>query len=229
MKSGIRLTDSSIIVYFECMPNTNYGTEVIGIDIGINSCLSLSNGVQIKQCPQGHTLASINKSLSKKIKGSKGFKRKQRHRTNFINWSVNQLKLYNPKKIVVEKLHNMRRGKNSGRFLSHFTYTDIMRKLELHWKIMIGMLCGLVFGFIMLQIAWGPGFVDDWIKPFGTIFVSLLKLIAIPLILASLIKGISDLKDISKFANNHIRLNKSCNNSNLLSKKIQCSTKTVHF
>jgi len=131
MKSGIRLTDSSIIVYFECMPNTNYGTEVIGIDIGINSCLSLSNGVQIKQCPQGHTLASINKSLSKKIKGSKGFKRKQRHRTNFINWSVNQLKLYNPKKIVVEKLHNMRRGKNSGRFLSHFTYTDIMRKLEL--------------------------------------------------------------------------------------------------
>ncbi len=43
-------------------------------------------------------------------------------------------------------------------------------------------------------------FVDDWIKPFGTIFVNLLKLIAIPLILASLVKGISDLKDISKFS-----------------------------
>jgi Na+/H+-dicarboxylate symporter len=80
-----------------------------------------------------------------------------------------------------------------------------MKKLALHWKILIGMLLGLVFGFVMLQVDWGAGFVDDWIKPLGTIFVKLLKLIAIPLILASLIKGISDLKDISKFANIGIR------------------------
>jgi Na+/H+-dicarboxylate symporter len=74
-----------------------------------------------------------------------------------------------------------------------------MKKLELHWKILIGMVLGLLFGFIMLQIDGGKDFSDDWIKPLGTIFVKLLKLIAIPLILASLIKGISDLKDISKF------------------------------
>ena len=73
-----------------------------------------------------------------------------------------------------------------------------MKKLELHWKILIGMVLGLVFGFVMLQIDGGKGFVSDWIKPLGAIFV---KLIAIPLILASLIKGISDLKDISKFKN----------------------------
>jgi Na+/H+-dicarboxylate symporter len=42
--------------------------------------------------------------------------------------------------------------------------------------------------------------VKDWVKPFGTIFINLLKLIAIPLIIASLIKGISDLKDISKLS-----------------------------
>jgi len=75
-----------------------------------------------------------------------------------------------------------------------------MRKLALHWKILIGMLLGLVFGFIMLQVG-GKAFTQDWIKPIGSIFVKLLKLIAIPLILASLIKGISDLKDISKFKN----------------------------
>jgi len=75
-----------------------------------------------------------------------------------------------------------------------------MRKLALHWKILIGMLLGLVFGFIMLQVG-GKAFTEDWIKPIGSIFVKLLKLIAIPLILASLIKGISDLKDISKFKN----------------------------
>ena len=80
-----------------------------------------------------------------------------------------------------------------------------MKKLALHWQILIGMLLGLIFGFIMLQFDWGAGFVDDWIKPIGTIFVKLLKLIAIPLILASLIKGISDLKDISKFANIGLR------------------------
>jgi Na+/H+-dicarboxylate symporter len=74
-----------------------------------------------------------------------------------------------------------------------------MKSLALHWKILIGMLAGVTFGFIMLEVG-GADFVASWIKPIGTIFVKLLKLIAVPLILASLIKGISDLKDISKFA-----------------------------
>ena len=71
--------------------------------------------------------------------------------------------------------------------------------MALHWKILIGMLSGVLFGVLMLNINGGDLFVNNWIKPLGTIFVKLLKLIAIPLILASLIKGISDLKDISKF------------------------------
>ena len=71
--------------------------------------------------------------------------------------------------------------------------------MALHWKILIGMLFGVLFGVLMLNINGGDLFVNNWIKPLGTIFVKLLKLIAIPLILASLIKGISDLKDISKF------------------------------
>lgn len=60
------------------------------------------------------------------------------------------------------------------------------------------MVLGIVFGFIMNTIDGGKEVVTDWVKPFGTIFINLLKLIAVPLILASLIKGISDLKDISK-------------------------------
>ncbi|AWX46205.1 C4-dicarboxylate transport protein [Flagellimonas maritima] len=80
-----------------------------------------------------------------------------------------------------------------------------MRKLELHWQILIGMVLGILFGFVMTQISWGKDFVSDWIQPIGTIFVKLLKLIAIPLIIASLIKGISDLKDISKFRNIGLR------------------------
>ena len=71
--------------------------------------------------------------------------------------------------------------------------------MALHWKIVIGMAAGLLFGFSMTFFSWGNDFVTNWILPIGTIFVRLLKLIAVPLILASLIKGISDLKDIAKF------------------------------
>ena len=79
-----------------------------------------------------------------------------------------------------------------------------MKKLALHWKIIIGMVLGIIFGFIMNSVN-GQGFVTDWIAPFGTIFINLLKLIAVPLILASLIKGISDLKDISKIKSMGLR------------------------
>ena len=74
-----------------------------------------------------------------------------------------------------------------------------MKKLALHWKILIGMSIGILLGVIMLQFPWGKPFVQNWIEPLGTIFVRMLKLIAVPLIVASLVKGISDLKDISKF------------------------------
>lgn len=66
------------------------------------------------------------------------------------------------------------------------------------------MILGVLFGILASSLEW-QGFVADWIKPIGTIFIKLLKLIAIPLILASLIKGISDLKDISKFKNMGLR------------------------
>ncbi len=62
------------------------------------------------------------------------------------------------------------------------------------------MLLGVVFGIIAVSSGMNTEFVTNWIKPIGTIFIKLLKLIAIPLIIASLIKGISDLKDISKFS-----------------------------
>ena len=75
-----------------------------------------------------------------------------------------------------------------------------MRKISLHWKILIGMALGVLFGFILSNLNGGGIFISNWIKPFGTIFINSLKLIAIPLILASLIKGISDLKDISKLS-----------------------------
>jgi Na+/H+-dicarboxylate symporter len=72
-------------------------------------------------------------------------------------------------------------------------------KLALHWKILIGMILGLIFGFLMKNMELKE-IVVDWIKPFGTIFINLLKMIAVPLIVVSLIVGLSDLKDIAKLS-----------------------------
>lgn len=75
-----------------------------------------------------------------------------------------------------------------------------MKKLALHWQIMLGMVVGVLVGIVMTQFGGGKEIVQDWIKPFGKIFINCLKLIAVPLILASLVKGVSDLKDISKLS-----------------------------
>jgi Na+/H+-dicarboxylate symporter len=75
-----------------------------------------------------------------------------------------------------------------------------MKKLALHWQILLGMAFGVLFGFLAIQFSWGKDFVTDWIKPFGTIFINSLKLIAVPLIVASLIMGVAGLKDISKLS-----------------------------
>ncbi|MEH6682433.1 MAG: dicarboxylate/amino acid:cation symporter [Sediminicola sp.] len=74
------------------------------------------------------------------------------------------------------------------------------KKLALHWQILLGMAAGVLFALLLTNFNWGAAFIRDWIKPFGNIFINSLKLIAVPLILASLIKGISDLKDISKLS-----------------------------
>lgn len=75
-----------------------------------------------------------------------------------------------------------------------------MKKIALHWQILLGMLAGVVVGLVLSKSDFGSQIVLDYIKPFGKIFINLLKLIAIPLIIASLIKGISDLRDLSKLS-----------------------------
>jgi Na+/H+-dicarboxylate symporter len=72
-----------------------------------------------------------------------------------------------------------------------------MKKLAMHWKILIGMIVGLLFGLLMKNLEQKGLLL--MIKPFGTIFINLLKMIAVPLIVV-LIVGLADLKDISKLS-----------------------------
>ena len=72
-----------------------------------------------------------------------------------------------------------------------------MKKLALHWKILIGLLLGILWAVFSSIFGWSE-FTLNWIDPFGTIFINLLKLVAVPLVLFSIIKGITNLSDITR-------------------------------
>jgi len=72
-----------------------------------------------------------------------------------------------------------------------------MKKLPLHIKVIIGLVLGAVYAFLSVKFNWNQ-FTLDYVKPFGDIFINILKLIAVPLVLFSIISGVASLKDIRK-------------------------------
>jgi len=72
-------------------------------------------------------------------------------------------------------------------------------KLELHWKIIIGLVLGLLYGIFAASQGLAS-LTNDWVAPFGKIFLNLLKLIAVPLVLSSLITGVASLSDTKKLS-----------------------------
>ena len=72
-----------------------------------------------------------------------------------------------------------------------------MKKIPLHWQIIIGLVLGIIYSLISSSLGWNT-FTQNWIDPFGVIFIRLLKFIAVPLVLFSIISGISGLPDPSK-------------------------------
>ncbi|MBL6911547.1 MAG: dicarboxylate/amino acid:cation symporter [Candidatus Marinimicrobia bacterium] len=71
--------------------------------------------------------------------------------------------------------------------------------MQLHWKIIIGLVLGTIYGIASAINGWSD-FTSDFISPFGTIFLNLLKLIAVPLVVSSLITGVASLSDTKKLS-----------------------------
>ncbi|MDG5766606.1 dicarboxylate/amino acid:cation symporter [Balneolales bacterium ANBcel1] len=69
----------------------------------------------------------------------------------------------------------------------------------LHWQILIGLIAGLIFGIIAI-LAGLHDFTTNFIEPVGTVFIRMLQLVAIPLVIASLIVGITNLNDLTKLS-----------------------------
>ncbi len=72
-----------------------------------------------------------------------------------------------------------------------------MKNWPLHWKIIFGLLLGIAWAFAASALGWNQ-FTRDWIDPFGVIFIRMLKFIAVPLVMFSIIAGISGLEDIRR-------------------------------
>jgi len=129
-KQSIRLSEDRIVIFFEVQKAKGTGTKTAGADQGYKTVLSLSDGQVTQKCPHGHDLTSIQAKLSRRKKGSKGFKKAQEHRTNYINWSLNQLNFSDIKEVRLEKVKRIRYKKSSSRVMTHWTYTVIKKKLE---------------------------------------------------------------------------------------------------
>ena len=71
-----------------------------------------------------------------------------------------------------------------------------MKQLPLYLKIIIGLVLGIIWALISSSLGWST-FTINWIAPFGTIFINLLKLIAVPLVLFSIINGVAGIGDPS--------------------------------
>ena len=74
-----------------------------------------------------------------------------------------------------------------------------LKNTPLYLQILAGMIVGLIIGYLFI-VTGNHAFVSDWIKPWGTIFIKLLKLIAVPLVFISLLKGIIDMKDMLRLS-----------------------------
>lgn len=70
-------------------------------------------------------------------------------------------------------------------------------KVPVYIQILIAIVLGVGAGLLGIEMQWSEEY-RFYIKPWGSIFVNLLKLIAIPLVLASLIVGVAGLRDLGK-------------------------------
>ncbi len=75
-----------------------------------------------------------------------------------------------------------------------------MKSIPLHVKILIGLILGVLWGIISVSAEINPDFTTHYISPIGALFIALLKMVAMPLVLASLVVGVASMNDFKKLS-----------------------------
>lgn len=130
MKHSFLFSDQSINIRWEKENVLKSEGRIVGADQGKLTTMTFSDGQVTKADKHNHDLTSIIDKLSRKRKGSNAFKKASDHRTNYINWSINQLNLDGIKEIRMEEVININYGKRVSRQMQHWTNTIIRDKME---------------------------------------------------------------------------------------------------
>src|SRR5580704_15621902 len=75
---------------------------------------------------------------------------------------------------------------------------------KLWFRVLLGLVLGVVFGFLIGPMTdvfgiTGKDFLTTYIKPIGTIFINLIKMVIVPLIFFSLVSGIISMTNAEAF------------------------------
>ena len=126
--NSILLSEKYLYVRYEQnIPKVKTTGDIVGIDQGIKTCLTLSDG-QVSDKLQGHDLDTITNKIKRKKTGSKAFHKALEHRDNYIGWAVNNLNFSNIREIRIEKVTNFRHKKKVSRKLNYFGEKVIIKR-----------------------------------------------------------------------------------------------------
>ena len=129
--TAINLLGNNLIdlIWEQEQPEKVKDGKIVGCDQGITTCVTLSDGQITKDNAHGWNLTKIQHRLAKRKGDSKGFKRAQELRKNYVNWSLNQLNFDGTSTVNLEKVFQIRKGKHTSKFQKSWSYPLIRQKL----------------------------------------------------------------------------------------------------
>jgi transposase len=131
MMSSFIINRRFINIRWKVEVDKNKSKIVVGADIGQTTAITLSDASITPKCPHGHDLKSINAKMARQKKGGKAFNKSQKHRVNYVNWSVKQLNLGQYKEIRLESNKNIKYKNSTSKSLRHWSWTEIHKSIVL--------------------------------------------------------------------------------------------------
>ena len=128
--NSILISSSGISLRYELEIKKSVGTKIIGIDQGIKTCITTSDGQTTKKNPHNHDLEYCIRRISRTKRGSKNNKRAIIERDNIIGYAVNQINFNELSEIRYEKHFDTKRGKRLSRLLTHFSNPVLQNRIE---------------------------------------------------------------------------------------------------